>query len=99
MPAGLISEHHVVPLGEPQRLEHRAEKMVSETQQNSPLSRDVQLDTDDQLDVESLLESLSNGSLARLIIDAAQLAVAEHMLLTAQENQFAVEAENSTKPA
>ncbi len=52
---------------------------------------------DDQLDVNSLLASLSDGRLADRIADAARMAVAQHMLLQAQAMQTSVEAELSTK--
>ena len=52
---------------------------------------------DDKTDVFSMLESLSDGSLAQRIADAARVATAQHMLFTAQTMQSSAEAENSAK--
>ena len=70
--------------------------MEMETQQNIELDRDARLDTDDWSDIDSIMERLSDASFGQSIIDAARLAMARHMLQTAQDNQAAVEAENST---
>ena len=70
--------------------------MVMETQQHKKLERDAEPDTDGWSGIDSIMESLSDAGIGQSIIDAARLAVARHMLQTAQDNQSAVEAENST---
>ena len=70
--------------------------MVMETQRYEKLERDAKPDTDGWSGIDSIMESLSDASVGQSIIDAARLAVARHMLQTAQDNQSAVEAENST---
>ncbi|MCF7957287.1 MAG: hypothetical protein K9M57_02430 [Phycisphaerae bacterium] len=52
---------------------------------------------DDKSDVLSLLASLSDGSLAQRIANAARVAAAQHMLLQAQAMQASAEAENSAQ--
>ena len=49
--------------------------------------------TDDGVGMTLLLDDLSDGRLARRIADAARLAVAQHMLQTAQGTRSAVEAD------
>ena len=60
-------------------------------------STKTSLEKDDRSVIDSLLESMSNGQLTAKISNAARLAVAQHMLLKAQEMRSAVEAENSAQ--
>ena len=55
------------------------------------------LEKDDRSALDSLLNGLSSGRLADRIANAARLAVAQHMLLQAQQMQSAVETENSAQ--
>ncbi len=59
-------------------------------------SSSASVERDDGNCVDSMLEDLASGKLARRIEAIARQAAARHMLLAAQEMQFAVEAENST---
>ena len=74
-----------------------AEMFLEETKTGHMLSDNDPLVTDDQADVETLLRSLADGRLATRIVDAARLAAASHMCLTARVIQSAVEAENSAQ--
>lgn len=51
--------------------------------------------TDDVQRLESILDALGNGELARRIAEAARLAVAEHLDQMARDIQSAIEAEDS----
>lgn len=54
-------------------------------------------DMDVESSMERVLASLTTGRLSERIADAARLAVAKHMVLTAQEMRSTVEAEDSAK--
>ena len=58
---------------------------------------EANLDMDVESSMERVLASLTTGRLSERIADAARLAVAKHMVLTAQEMQSTVEAEDSAK--
>ena len=60
-------------------------------------SNNTSVRQDDKSDVFSMLESLSDGSLAQRIANAARVATAQHMLLQAQAMQSSAEAENSAQ--
>ena len=51
---------------------------------------------DDGSDVEALLGQISDGGLAWRIMDAARLAITQHMVQKADSMRSAVEAEDST---
>jgi hypothetical protein len=61
------------------------------------VSNKASLGKDNRNEVDILLADLSNGLLAGRIADAARLAAARAMFLSAQEMQSAVEAENSAR--
>jgi len=73
--------------------------MYSKMQPNGPSSGYAGADKEVGRDTELMLEALSDGNLAELIIEAARQATSRHVLQQAQKVQSAVEAENSTQHA
>ena len=70
---------------------------LMENKTSNMLGSNASLTQDGEMDVDALFSSLTDGRLAERIMDAARLAVAQHMLQQAQEMQPAVEAENSAQ--
>ena len=71
--------------------------MLSETGQEKMADAKANLDMEVESSMERVLASLTTGRLSERIADAARLAVAKHMVWTAQTMRSAVEAEDSAE--
>ena len=75
----------------------RVVNMLSETEQERLANTQANFDMDVEASMERVLASLTTGELSERIANAARLAVAKHMVMTAQAMRSTVEAEDSAK--